>query len=83
MIKKIFSAFAMFTIIFLPANILAKNKPRVKFYNFDDMLIDGTVKKPKGLLLESRKSAKFNRLNRLEKSFLDKLEDTAKEKIFK
>ena len=49
----------------------------------DDMLIDGTVKKPKGLLLESRKSAKFNRLNRLEKSFLDKLEDTAKEKIFK
>jgi hypothetical protein len=47
------------------------------------MLIDGQIKKPTGLLLESRKNAKFNRLLDLEKSFLKNLEDTAKEKTFK
>tara|TARA_Y100000034_G_C6728859_1_gene322802 strand:+ start:327 stop:572 length:246 start_codon:yes stop_codon:yes gene_type:complete len=74
-----------FLIILSFLNIAHANesKQRVKFYNFDEMLIDGQVKKPKGLLLESRKNAKFNRLLDLKKSFLKNLEDTAKEKTFK
>ena len=78
---QIFSFIVFFA--FLNNASASESKARVKFYNFDEMLIDGQIKKPTGLLLESRKNAKFNRLLDLEKSFLKNLEDTAREKTFK
>ena len=56
---------------------------KTKFYNFDDMLIDGEIKKPSGLFTNVRDQVKFQRLLSLKKSFLPKLKSTAKEKAFK
>lgn len=60
-----------------------EDKGKVKFYNFDDMLIDGEIKKPSGLLTDVRQAARFRRLLDLKKSFLPILEKTAKEKALK
>ena len=60
-----------------------KDGARTKFYNFDDMLIDGEVKKPTGLYVDERRRAKFGRLLRLKKSFIPDLMNTAREKVFK
>jgi len=60
-----------------------EGKVKTKFYNFDDMLIDGEIKKPSGLLTDVRQAARFRRLLDLKKSFLPTLEKTAKEKALK
>ncbi len=56
---------------------------RTKFYNFDELLIDGEIKKPTGLYTDSRSKVKFERLLRLKKSFMGKLMDTARDPVFK
>ena len=56
---------------------------RVKFYNFDELLVDGEVKKPRGLLIEDRRAAEFGRLFKLKKSFLPSLMETARDKAFR
>ena len=50
--------------------------PRSKFYDFNDQLIDGEVKKPTTLYTDARKRVQFDRLLRLKKSFLPKLYET-------
>ena len=60
----------------------AQNKDkdvRTKFYNFDDLLIDGKVRKPQVLYTDARQKVKFERLLKLKKDFLPKLEDTRKD----
>jgi len=56
---------------------------KTKFYNFDDMLIDGEIKKPSGLLTNVRDQVRFQRLLSLKKSFLPTLKRTAKEGALK
>lgn len=51
---------------------------KTKFYDFDDMLIDGDIKKPDGAMFGTIEAAKFKRLLSLKKSFLPKIQDTAK-----
>ena len=51
-----------------------------KFYNFDDLLINGAYQKPAVLLTDSRKKLKFEKLLDLKKEFLDRIKDTAKDK---
>ena len=58
-------------------------KSRSKFYDFSDQLIDGEIKKPTTLYTDAREKVKFERLLRLKKSFMSKLFDTAKERVFK
>jgi hypothetical protein len=58
-------------------------KERSKFYDFSEQLIDGEIKKPTTLYTDSREAVKFDRLLRLKKSFLHKLYDTAKDRVFK
>ena len=57
--------------------------PRTKFYDFNEQLIDGEIKKPTTLYTDAREKVKFERLLRLKKSFLDKLFESAKERVFK
>jgi len=57
--------------------------PKAKFYDFSEQLIDGEVKKPTTLYLNSREKVKFDRLLKLKKSFIPKLFSTAKERVFK
>ena len=76
----------MMILISVPVTAAQKTPPktaRTKFYNFDDMLIDGEVKKPTGLYTDVRTRVRFERLLRLKKSFLRPLFDTAQEKVFK
>jgi hypothetical protein len=45
-------------------------KVKEKFYNFDDLLIDGEYKKPNALLFTARDKVKFERLLKVRKSFI-------------
>jgi len=58
-------------------------KPKSKFYDFNEQLIDGQIKKPATLYTDARAQVKFERLLKLKKSFLNDLFDTAKERVFK
>ena len=61
------------------SQVMAKG-PKSKFYDFSDQLIDGQVKKPTALYTDARQRVRFERLK---KSFIPKLYNTAKEKVFK
>ena len=64
-------------------SFVSAKQPKAKFYDFNEQLIDGEVKKPMTLYTDSRDRVKFERLLRLKKSFMGKLFDTSKEKVFK
>lgn len=68
--------------LFLVTNVIA-GSPRAKFYDFNDQLIDGEIKKPSTLYTDARERVKFNRLLRLKKSFMKELFSSSKEKVFK
>ncbi len=53
-------------------------KSRAKFYDFSDQLIDGNIKKPSTIFMESRVRAKFDKLLKLKKSFIPRLLMTGK-----
>lgn len=57
----------------------AQNKTKTKFYNFDDLLIDGKVRKPQVLYTDARQKVRFERLLKLKRNFLPKLKDTRKD----
>jgi len=65
-------------ILFFPLLINAQNKQttKTKFYNFDDLLINGEYKKPQVLYTDARQKVRFERLLKLKKDFLNKLKDT-------
>ena len=66
--------------------VFAKGKDaplKTKFYNFDDLLIDGKVRKPQVLYTDARQKVKFERLLKLKKDFIPKLKDTAKDPVLK
>lgn len=56
-----------------------EGEARSKFYNFDDMLIDGQFKKPDIMKEKGRKTAQFKRLSKLKKGFLPKIVETSEE----
>jgi len=58
-------------------------QPKSKFYDFNDQIIDGEIKKPTTLYTDARDKVKFDRLMNLKKSFMKDLFNTAKEKVFK
>lgn len=56
---------------------------KARFYDFSDQLIDGEIKKPTALHMESRSRAKFDKLLKLKKSFRPAMIETSKERILK
>ena len=54
-----------------------------KFYNFDDLLIDGEYKKPNALLFTGRDKVKFDRLLKLRKSFIPVILTSDKERALR
>ena len=62
---------------------ISAKTPRSKFYDFNDQIIDGEIKRPTTLYTDSRERVKFDRLMKLKKSFLPELFKTAKERVFK
>ena len=61
----------------------AKPPTKSKFYDFNEQLIDGEIRKPTATYVNSRERAKFNRLLKLKKSFLPKLFASHKNRVFK
>ena len=52
---------------------------KTKFYDFNDMLIEGAYKKPLVLYTDARQKAKFERLLKLKRDFLPQLRSTSKD----
>tara|TARA_R110002110_G_scaffold409237_1_gene631393 strand:- start:289 stop:558 length:270 start_codon:yes stop_codon:yes gene_type:complete len=67
---------------FCAADVCPKNK-KARFYDFSDQLIDGQIKKPSTLYMDSRTRAKFGKLLLLKKSFRNILIVSAKDPILK
>lgn len=68
---------------FLIATPVFAKSPKVKFYDFQDQLIDGQLTKPAALYTDSRQQVKFERLLSLKKSFITVLLQTSKDRVFK
>ena len=68
--------------MFITTPVFAKT-PKSKFYDFQEQLIDGQIKKPTALYTDARQAVRFERLLKLKKSFIRSLLSTAKEKVFK
>ncbi len=66
-----------------PALSIAKPAKQVKFYNFDDLLIEGQYKKPQVLYTDARQKVRFEKLLKLKKDFLPKLKSTSKEPMLR
>jgi hypothetical protein len=82
-LKYLISIIVFIFIILNTTAISMAKQPRAKFYDFNEQLIDGEIKKPTTLYTDARDKVKFDRLLRLKKSFLPELFDTAKESVFK
>ena len=78
MIKKLLPFF-----IVLAISMPVFGKSKAKFYDFSDQLIDGTIKKPSTIYMESRTRAKFAKLLKLKKSFIPRLLMTGRESLLK
>lgn len=76
---------AIFIVLFvmLGDDALAQTKPKSKFYDFGEQVIDGEIKKPTALYTDSKKKVKFDRLLSLKKSFIPDLMKTSKERTFR
>ena len=62
----------------------AKATPlKSKFYDFYEQLIDGEVKQPTALYMDTRQEVKFRRLLRLKRTFDRELQNTARLRVFK
>ena len=81
--KYLISVIIFIFIILNTTAISMAKQPRAKFYDFNEQLIDGEIKKPITLYTDARDKVRFDRLLRLKKSFLPELFDTAKESVFK
>lgn len=54
----------------------APTTTRTRFYNFDDLVLDGARNRPNLLYTDAKQRAKFGRLFSLKRSFLPELERT-------
>ena len=65
-------------ILFFPYFAFAE-PAKTKFYNFDDLLIEGQYRKPQVLYTDARQKVRFEKLLKLKKDFLPKLKNTEKD----
>ena len=67
-------------ILFLVLPFLAKaDTPKTKFYDFEDLLINGEFKKPQVMYIDDQARVKFERLLKLHKNFIKNLQETEKD----
>ena len=79
----LYAAIFVALFVMLGNEAIAQTKPKSKFYDFGEQVIDGEIKKPTALFTDSKKKVKFDRLLKLKKSFISDLMNTSKEKTFK
>ncbi len=64
--------------IFLPF-LAEANSPKTKFYDFDDLLINGEYKKPQIMYNDTQAKVRFERLFKIKKNFLPRLRETKRD----
>ena len=52
----------VFAVLAFPVLSWSNPAPKTKFYNFDDLLINGEYKKPQVLYTDARQKVKFEKL---------------------
>jgi len=57
----------------------AEGEVPTRFYDFNDMLIDGELMRPEGMFTRARDRARFERLLELRREFIEEIEESAKE----
>ena len=78
-------AVALALTILIPVGVaFAQDAPeggdvQTRFYDFNDMLIDGEFMRPEGLFTRARDRARFQRLLNLRREFMEEIEESAKE----
>ena len=77
--KILMIALVGFALVMSSSALAQDGETRTKFYNFDDMLIDGQFKKPDIMKEKAREKAGFKRLSNLKKKFLPKVLETSQE----
>ena len=77
--KKVF--IFLLTLAAFSANVSAE--PKTKFYDFDDLLINGEYKKPQVMYLDTQSKVRFERLLKIKKDFLRNLRDTKRDKALR
>ena len=73
----------LLALFFTTSPAFSQSKPKSKFYDFGEQVIDGEIKKPTALYTDSKKKVQFGRLFKLKKSFISDLMTTSKERTFK
>ena len=73
----------VFGLVLSFASPVFAKKSKTRFYDFSDQLIDGEVKKPSTMYIDTRMRAKFQKLLSLKKSFRQAMIDSSKEPILK
>ncbi len=73
----------IFLLLIIPLVSFAKPPEKSKFYDFNEQIIDGEIKKPTTLYTNARQKVRFERLLKFKKSFIQDLLETSKEKTFK
>ena len=57
----------------------AEATPKTKFYDFDDLLINGEYRKPQIMYNDARSKVRFERLFNIKKNFLSKLRESKRD----
>ncbi len=57
----------------------AEASPKTKFYDFDDLLINGEYKKPQVMYIDDQAKVRFERLFKIKKDFIQKLRDSKRD----
>jgi hypothetical protein len=73
----------LITVSFLITTPVFAKSPKVKFYDFQEQLIDGDIKKPTTIYTDAKVQVRFERLLSLKKSFISALLQSSKERVFK
>lgn len=86
--RKLAAAMFALAVVFASGGAFAQDDgggggEKSKFYDFDDMMVDGELKTPDVERMEARGEAKFKRLLDLKKSFLPKVQDSTEEDALK
>lgn len=82
-LARILGALVAFGLVLSFASPVFAKKSKTRFYDFSDQLIDGEVKKPSTMYIDTRMRAKFQKLLSLKKSFRQAMIDSSKEPILK
>ncbi|MFP4599329.1 MAG: hypothetical protein ACLFVJ_13810 [Persicimonas sp.] len=79
--RKIIGLLVVLAFVLTSASVFAQDggEDRSKFYDFDDMLVDGQLKTPDMIKMDGKGEAKFERLLDIKKSFMPKIKESTEE----